>query len=117
MISKAQTFEILSLIREFYEQFEITQKKIDSWHLILKDYEFEIIKDNLLKHCKTNKFVPKIADLIQHKEITLDRMNAIPNVEETQKYLLSINNSSISCEDEHLINQSKAEIRKILGIG
>jgi len=117
MISKKQTFEILSLIREFYEQFEITQPKIDSWHLVLKSYDFEMVKENLLKYCKTNKFAPKVADLIQEKTIVLDRMNAIPSVEETHEYLKTLNRPEYNKEDLQQIAESKAEIRKILGIG
>lgn len=116
MINKKQTYEILILINEFFN-IEITQNKIDSWHLALKEYDFETIKKNLLNYCKTNKFAPKIADLIQEKAIVLDRMNAIPSVEETYEYLKTLTRPEHTQEDIQRIEQSKAEIRKILGLG
>jgi len=118
MINKKQTFEILSLIQNFYEHFEITQAKIDSWLLILKDSEFETVKENLLQYCRVNKFPPKVADLLNEKAKTVDRMNAIPNADETRAYLESFNNEQeLTAEQRQQIENEKAKIRRILGIG
>jgi N-dimethylarginine dimethylaminohydrolase len=118
MINKEQTFELLKLIKDFYEQFEITQSKLDSWHLVIKDCELETVKNNLLLYCKENVFPPKVADLIKEKSKIIDRMNAIPNVEETRQYLVALSQKT-EYTDEQLqsIEISKAQIRKILGIG
>jgi len=118
MISKKQTFEILTMIKEYYEQFEITQSKIDAWYLALKDYEYDIILRNLVQYSKEHKFAPKIADLISEKTNEVDRIHAIPNVEETLEYLHSISRKTEISEDEQqLVEKSKEKIRKILGIG
>jgi hypothetical protein len=118
MISKKETFELLETISAFYEQFEINQSRIDSWHMAIKDYEFERLKDNLICYCRENKYPPKVADLVNDRQKILDRMNAIPDVEETRQYLNSISSIPEYTDDEkRSIEQSKAEIRKILGIG
>lgn len=117
MISKKETFELMTIISDFYEHFEITQSKIDSWHSALKDCEFEKLKENLLLYSRENKFPPKIADLIKEKPKTLDRMNAIPNADETLSYLYSQKNREYTDEEKLNIERHKAEIRKILGIG
>lgn len=117
MTSKNETFELLNLILDFYDQFEISQSRIDSWHLALKDYEFEKLKDNLLSYSKQNKYPPKITDLIGEKSKILDRMNAIPDVFETKRYLDSYGPIEYSEEEKASIEKSKAQIRKLLGIG
>jgi hypothetical protein len=117
-MNKEQTFEVLTLIKDFYEHFEITQSKIDSWHLVLKHSDLEKVKSNLLNYCKENSFPPKVADLIKEKPKVLDRINAIPDVDETRRYLESVTRScDYTDEEKQLIEESKAEIRKILGIG
>lgn len=117
MISKKETFELLTIIGDFYDQFEISQSRIDSWHLAIKDYEFDKLKENLLSYSRENKFPPKITDLIGEKSKTLDRMNAIPNVIETKRYLDSYGPIEYTEEEKASIEKSKAQIRKILGIG
>jgi hypothetical protein len=59
MISKNQTFEIMTLITDFYDQFEINQNKIDSWHLILKNEDFDKVKHNLFDYSNAMYFHPK----------------------------------------------------------
>jgi hypothetical protein len=116
MISKNETYELLTLISEFYDRFEITQSRIDAWHLVLKGFEFEKIKENLLRYCRENKYPPKVADLIKVK--VLDRINAIPDVKETRIYLESIiRKTEYTDEEKQSIEQSKEKIKKNLGIG
>jgi len=116
MTSKKETFELLNLILDFYDQFEISQSRIDSWHLALKDYEFDKLKENLLSYSKENKYPPKITDLIGEKSKILDRMNAIPDVIETKRYLDSYGPIVYTEEEKASIEKSKAQIRKLLGI-
>jgi hypothetical protein len=118
MINKKETFELLTLIKDFYDQFEITQNRIDSWHMVIKNCDFESLKKNLLLYCRENIFPPKVADLIKEKPKILDRMNAVPDVQETRRYLASLNRQGEYTEEQlQSIEQSKAQIRKILGIG
>jgi hypothetical protein len=118
MMNKKQTFEILTLIQNFYEQFDINQNKIDAWHLVLKNFDLDKVKDNLLQYCRSSIYPPKVADLIKDKPKILDRMNAIPGVEETRFYLNSFPNpEEFTDEQKQSIEQSKAKIRQILGIG
>jgi hypothetical protein len=117
MINKNETFELFELIQEFYDQFEITQSRIDAWHLVIKDCDFNTIKGNLLQYCRENIYPPKVADLVKDKSKGLDRMNAIPNVEETRNYLNAYQKVKYTDEQLQSIEQSKSKIRKILGIG
>ena len=59
---------------------------IDTWHEILEDYEFEEVMKNLKNHIKTSSYPPKISDVVPKKE---KRIQHIPNVEETKKFLES----------------------------
>ncbi|KIN37995.1 hypothetical protein B4071_2831 [Bacillus subtilis] len=52
------------------------------------------------------------------KPATVDRMNAIPSVEETKEYLAKMAAPAELTEQERAsIEKSKAEIRRMLGIG
>ena len=65
-----------------------------------------------------NKFPPKVADLLNAKPTTVDRMNAIPSVEETKEYLAKITApNELTDQERASIEKSKAEIRRMLGIG
>ncbi|AYK68027.1 replicative helicase loader/inhibitor [Bacillus velezensis] len=115
---KKQTFEIMALIKQYFEHFEITQDKVDSWHELLHDADFEQVRGNLIRFCKRSKFPPKVADLLNEKNLIVDRINAIPSIEETKNYLASLSAPVEQTEEERAsIEKSKAEIRKILGIG
>ncbi|WP_339205273.1 replicative helicase loader/inhibitor [Bacillus sp. PS11(2022)] len=115
---KKQTFEIMSLIKQYFEHFEITQQKIDSWHELLQEAEYEEVRRNLINFCRLNKFPPKVADLLNAKPATVDRVNAIPSVEETKEYLAKMAAPAELTEQERAsIEKSKAEIRRMLGIG
>ena len=57
-------------------------------------------------------------DLLNEKNVIVDRINAIPSIEETKNYLASLSSPVEQTEEERAsIEKSKAEIRKILGIG
>ena len=59
---------------------------IDTWHEILEDYEFDEVIKNLKWHIKSSSYPPKISDLVTKQE---KRIQHIPNVEETKKFLES----------------------------
>lgn len=55
----------MRLIVVYYEQFTITQERLDCWHLVLSKYSFEVLHGNLLKVVKSSPHPPKISDLVQ----------------------------------------------------
>ncbi|MDI6684157.1 Loader and inhibitor of phage G40P [Bacillus subtilis] len=117
-MTKAETFEILELINQYFEYFEVTQNKVDSWHELLKEDDYEHVRNNLISFCRRSKFPPKVADLLNAKPATVDRMNAIPSVEETKEYLAKMAApNELTDQERASIEKSKAEIRRMLGIG
>lgn len=70
-MNKQELFKVLDNVHEYYDRFEVTQKRIDSWHEILKDYDFNVVMKNLKKYSTTSKFPPTIADLLegQYREL------------------------------------------------
>ncbi|WEZ72399.1 replicative helicase loader/inhibitor [Bacillus altitudinis] len=116
-MTKAETLELLKLIKTYYEHFEFDQTKLDAWARILKPENYEKIEANLIFYVKYNQFPPKVADLIKAKESRTDRSAAIPNVEETQNYLSELNKAEPTQEELEKIERHKSEIRKLLGIG
>ncbi|PGS60710.1 hypothetical protein COC69_33195, partial [Bacillus cereus] len=67
-MTKKQTFELLKMIHAVFTNFDITQEKIDTWTVILKEYEFEEIKENYIAYIKTAKLAPKPSDMIKNQE-------------------------------------------------
>lgn len=116
-MTKAETLELLKLIKTYFEHFEFDQTKLDAWARILKPENYEKIEANLIVYVKYNQFPPKVADLIKAKETRTDRSAAIPNVEETQSYLSELDKAEPTQEELEQIEQHKAKIRKLLGIG
>ncbi|WP_260851775.1 replicative helicase loader/inhibitor, partial [Bacillus pumilus] len=72
-MTKAETLELLKLIKTYYEHFEVDQSKLDAWAKILKPENYERIEANLIVYVKNNQFPPKVADLIKAKESRTDR--------------------------------------------
>jgi hypothetical protein len=107
--TKRETYALLEQINLYYEQFQITQQKIDSWHEVLIDFSYERLQRNLLKYVTYSSFPPKICDLIS----TSDRISrAIPDVMETHTQLMN----EQSPADEEVIKTELANIRELLGI-
>lgn len=70
-MKKQQTYEVLTTIVEYYRGFlDLTdtaavQRKMDTWHRVLKDKEFDTIIENLTNYVEVNKFPPSLSDLLE----------------------------------------------------
>ena len=105
---KRETFQLLSMIQGYYDQFEVDQVKLDLWHEALKVYELEDLKKSLLTYVLHSAFPPKVADLVFKPTVG----TAIPNLEETKE---------IVTKDDQPVNAERiqwhlANIRKALGM-
>lgn len=76
----------MALIKQYFEHFEITQDKVDSWHELLHDADFEQVRDNLIRFVNGASFRPKLLTCWM-KNVIVDRINAIPSIEETKTIL------------------------------
>jgi len=81
-MTKKETFQILKLIQQFYERFEINQDKIDAWHDVLQAEDFNAVYSILKSVVKTNKFPPTIAEILPTKQL-----NGVMGVEATKAHL------------------------------
>jgi hypothetical protein len=81
-MNKEQVFDILSLIKQYYDRFEVSQMKINAWHDVLEPEDFNAVYSILKEVVKTNKFPPTIAEIMPTKQL-----NGVMGVEETRKYL------------------------------
>jgi len=107
--TKRETYTLLEQIYLYYEQFQINQQKIDSWHEALSEYSYERLHQNLLKYVKHSSFPPKICDLISSSD---GQSRAIPNAEETYRLLMDR-----PCPaSEEVVQVELAKMRKLLGI-
>ncbi|MEK5521804.1 MULTISPECIES: replicative helicase loader/inhibitor [Heyndrickxia] len=108
-MTKRETFQLLKLIAEYYDSFEISQEKVDSWYEILIIFPFEELKENLIQYVKSSTYPPKIADIIG-KSASMSRV--VPSYEHTVPKLHFQNKRA----SEDVITDELAKLRKVLGI-
>lgn len=108
-MTKRETYTLLALIAVYYEQFEVNQQKIDSWHEVLKSHGIEELRRNLLRHVEESPYPPKISDLVR-KTAAVSR--AIPDCRDTA----SIVPSAWKPASEAVVQAELAKMREILGI-
>lgn len=56
----------MKLIEIYFEQFKVTQEKLDSWHVVLSKYSYEKLYGNLLKFVVHSPHPPKISELVHN---------------------------------------------------
>lgn len=117
-MNRKEVAELLQTIQASYQnKFNVKDpaRTLDTWGKVLLKHDLNKVFSNLERHIETNPFPPTLSDLI--KEKPMDRMNAIPNAEETRRYLDSFNNrTELTDEQEQQIKIEQQKIRKILGI-
>lgn len=109
----SQTATIIEKLTAIYpnylkpDKLEIT---IETWHEILKDYDFYRVSKNLINHSVNSDFFPKPKDLV--KGLVVDEKYNIPNREETLKI---IETYQVPVEQRATKEQREAMRKKILG--
>ncbi|USK85701.1 replicative helicase loader/inhibitor [Peribacillus asahii] len=117
-MNATQVANLLDAIQASYPgkfKIENPANVLESWKQALKNHDFQKVSKNFERHLETSAFPPTIADLVKGKP--LDRINAIPDVNETRKYLDSLDEGKNLTEAQlESIKKSKAEVRRILGL-
>ncbi|PLT33505.1 replicative helicase loader/inhibitor [Bacillus sp. V5-8f] len=108
-MTKRELFTLLDLITEYYDQFEVDQKKVDSWHEALRAYSFEKVKENTLAFVTTSPYPPKISDLVGGNPVA---SRYVPDDKETVVVLYTREKPA----SEEVIQEELAKMRQILGI-
>ena len=118
-MDRKQVIQVLNSIQHSYPgKFNISDAAglVNEWSKLLLPYEAEVVERNLQRHIKASPFPPSISDLVKQQG-TPDRVQAIPDVEETKRMLDSMKQpEKISAEEKKRIKQYQAQIRKTLGI-
>ncbi|RST61222.1 hypothetical protein D5F11_004035 [Siminovitchia terrae] len=109
MMTKRETFSLMARIAVYYEQFELDQKKLDSWHEVLKECNLEELEAALQAHVSASVYPPKIADLLKK----LLEARVVPGPEETA----SIAAGKDKPASREVIQRELEKVRTILGIG
>lgn len=117
-MDRKQTAELLQTIQASYPgKFNPPDpaRMLDTWEKALRSHDSNIVSMNFERHLTTSVFPPTIADLV--KVNPSDRLNAIPNAEETRDYLATLQSKEMLTQEQHQnIEAEKAKIRKILGL-
>jgi hypothetical protein len=105
---KKETFELLRTISTFYDQFLISQEKVNLWHEVFKHYQPDVVQENLFAFVKESPFPPKIADLLPKSS----QGRTVPNAGETRVIITARHKPA----SKAVIQQELANMREILGI-
>lgn len=110
----SQTATIIEKIYFIYPNFVKDESKlrsiIETWHEILKDYDFDRVSKNLVTHSVNSDYFPKPKDLV--KGLVMNEQYNIPDREETLKIIESYQVP----EEERATKEQRDEMRKrILG--
>jgi Loader and inhibitor of phage G40P len=105
---KRETFELLKNISTFYDQFSVSQEKVNLWHEVLKAYAPDVVQGNLLSFVKESPYPPKIADLLPKPSGAM----AVPSAGET-RFIITARHKP-ACEA--VVQKELANMRAILGI-
>ena len=108
-MNKKEVATLLTMIQNYYpSNFYVQDANVmlDLWYMDLKDEDSFKVKSNFDIHRKTSNKPPTIADLV--KEQPKEQRFNIPGVEETKRYLISLEEPSgnkISPENKKLIDE------------
>ena len=64
-MTKVETGQLLSMLRAVWSTEEITPQKIEVYHWVLRDYDFEDLKAAVMTYIGRGKFFPKPAELLE----------------------------------------------------
>lgn len=90
-MTKAEMITLLEQIESFFPgRFTADEKTASVWWEILKDYDFEHCRRNLIKHVQTSEFPPTIANLIagskdisrNYSDDLIEKIENVPEIEE-----------------------------------
>lgn len=112
-MEREETKQIVRKLTVLYgNQFKMEDPKfvVDTWHDILKGFEFNRVLSNLNNHVLNSEFPPKPKDLV--KGLVVDEKYNIPNREETLKI---IETYQVPVEQRATEEQRAALRKKILG--
>jgi len=88
-VNIGQTATIIEKLSILYPNFIKDESKLDmiieTWHEVLKDYDFDRVSKNLINHSVNSDFLPKPKDLV--KGLVMDEKYNIPSREETLKII------------------------------
>ena len=87
-MEREETKTIVRKIHAVYQNsFKMDDPKfvIDTWHEVLKDYEFKNVNENLNRYMLEDDFAPKIKDLVNN--LADNERPRIPGIEETKKII------------------------------
>lgn len=110
-MERAKAIDLFDKIDLFYpakETKEEYQVRFNAWYEVLQDYTVEEVDANLMRHVKSSKFPPKLADLIHYNPLP----RTVPTAEETLKHFEETKTSNAATPEE--IEEAIAELQAIL---
>lgn len=64
-MTQEQVLDVLEFVRACYPTFEVTERRIDAWAVMLQDLPYQAVKRAVVAHAADSKFPPSIAEIRQ----------------------------------------------------
>ncbi|WP_227394218.1 replicative helicase loader/inhibitor [Jeotgalibacillus aurantiacus] len=114
-MTKREVLDLFNAIASVYPAFGWDQVKLDQWHRLLKDQDFESTQQALDSYMLDNRFPPTIADIrVKPSGASLN----VPDLAETKEYInKKLAEGSEAATGNHPARQTALEeIKRGLGI-
>lgn len=60
-----ETAQVIDIIQAAYHRFEVTERLLKAWSLLLADAPFEDTLKRAVVHCRTEKWPPSVSELLE----------------------------------------------------
>lgn len=64
-MTKLETAKIVGIIGAMYQSYQVTDEKINIWHMLIKDIDYRHAQQALVECLKTSKYPPVAAEVIE----------------------------------------------------
>jgi hypothetical protein len=72
---------VIKKITVFYQNFVVTEEKIQDWSGVLQEYDLYSVMERLNDHVRANKFPPTLSDLLPNEKAGLTNVGAYIRIE------------------------------------
>ncbi|WP_270997004.1 replicative helicase loader/inhibitor [Listeria seeligeri] len=104
-MNRIESIELMSIISDVYTNFELNERKIETWIELLREGDFQKSKTALIDYIKNQKFPPAIADFLVSENNSLKKTNEL-----ISKIFEEKNTNPLKLEDTDLPDDFKKAV-------
>ncbi|OKP97744.1 hypothetical protein A3849_13640 [Paenibacillus sp. P46E] len=108
----------LAMVKTAYPYFEITEPGVKLWHLMLQDLDYKDAQGRLVRHIRSSKFAPTIAELLADDQAPEPSFYEVLRLEEQEDQLLfeAYSQTAVPMPDHILQKRRKLDEKRRLNV-